>query len=106
MTTRKRKKFKIRKKIKGTADFPRISVFKSLNALSLQVIDDDKGNTICSAINKNGKNIKIAKELGKDLAKKMKEKSILKAKFDKNGYSYHGVIKSLVESIKESGIAI
>jgi large subunit ribosomal protein L18 len=100
------RKFRIRKKVSGTEIRPRLTVFKSLKTLYVQAIDDVAGNTICSALVKNKKNIEAAKELGKLMSDKIKEKSINEVVFDRNGYRFHGVIKILADTIRENGIKL
>ncbi len=106
---RARRKRSIRIKIAGTADRPRLSVHKSLKFISAQLIDDDKGVTLASASSqekgmKSGKNADIASLVGKELAKRAKEKNIEKVVFDRSGYLYHGKIKSLADGAREAGL--
>ena len=106
---RKRRHIRLRKKVKGTSARPRLNVFKSLNYTYVQVIDDDEGCTLVSASTrelnlKSGANISAAKELGKLIAKRAIEKGIKIVVFDRGGYKYHGVIKTLAESAREAGL--
>lgn len=109
-----RKRIRIRKKIRGTAECPRLSVFKSLNHIYAQLIDDDKGNTLVHAstlskeIKEEVKNIKgkipKAKLVGKLLAQKAIEKGITTVVFDRSGYPYHGKVKAIAEGAREGGL--
>ena len=107
---REKRKAHIRKTIKGTGERPRVSVFRSNLHLYAQVIDDVEGKTVCS-VNGNekqfsslGNNKENAKVLGQELAKRMSSKNIKTCVFDRNGYKYHGVIKSLADAMREGGI--
>ncbi|MFN0107621.1 MAG: 50S ribosomal protein L18 [Blastocatellia bacterium] len=102
---------RIRKKVKGTTERPRLAVFRSLNHIYAQVIDDVKGETLCSAssVEKNagvsgGGNIDAAKSIGKLIAERAKEKGINSVVFDRGGYIYHGRVKSLAEAAREAGL--
>jgi large subunit ribosomal protein L18 len=102
---------RIRKKVKGTPERPRLAVFRSLNHVYAQVIDDVNGVTLCSAssVEKsagigNGGNIDAAKSIGKLIAERAKEKGINNVVFDRGGYIYHGRVKSLAEAAREAGL--
>lgn len=104
-----RRKRSIRMKINGTGERPRLTVFKSLKYISAQIIDDERGVTLVSASSqekdmKSGKNAEVAKEVGLMLGKRAKEKNINEVVFDRNGYIYHGKIKSLADGARESGL--
>ena len=111
---RKRKKMHIRKKLSGTADCPRVSVFRSARHIYAQAIDDDVGKTITSvsSLEKDTKekiegytgNKKAASIAGKVFGEKLKKKGVTKIVFDRNGFLYHGRIKSLADAIRETGI--
>lgn len=106
---RERRKRSIRIKISGTQERPRLTVYKSLKYVSAQIIDDTKGITLVSASSqekdfKSGKNVEIAKEIGKVLATRAKEKNINEVVFDRNGYIYHGKVKSLADGAREAGL--
>ena len=102
---------RIRKKVKGTTERPRLAVFRSLNHIYAQVIDDVNGVTLCSAssveksaeVNKGG-NIEAAKSIGKLIAERAKDKGISSVVFDRGGYIYHGRVKSLAEAAREAGL--
>ena len=103
---------RIRKKIVGTAERPRLCVFRSLKNLQAQLIDDESEKTLltCSTLNKELKgtarsNIKGAAALGEQLAKKAKEKGITKVVFDRGGYLYHGCVKAIAEAARKGGLA-
>ncbi len=107
----KRKK-KIRAKIFGSQERPRLSVFRSNKHIFLQLINDAKGTTILSFSDlKIGKKEKIsktesAKIVGKKLAELAKEKKIKEVVFDRGGYKYHGRVKAVAEAVKEEGLKI
>jgi large subunit ribosomal protein L18 len=100
---------RIREKMQGTAERPRLNVYRSLNHIYVQVIDDLKGQTIVSASTlqaklKTGGNISAAKEIGKLVAERAQEKGIKKVVFDRGGYLYHGRIKALADAAREAGL--
>lgn len=105
---------RIRKKIYGTENKPRLSIFRGSRTLFAQVIDDISSKTLIGIATHSkelkgkvkGPNIDGAKELGKIIAEKCKEKGIKEAVFDRGGYKYHGVIKSFAESVRQNGIKI
>ena len=99
---RHRRHKKIRAKIFGTAEVPRLSVFKSNQYIYAQLIDDDKGKTIVSA--KGKLSVKEAEKIGKLIAKKAREKKIEKVVFDRGGYGYHGRVKALAEGARKGGL--
>src|SRR5450432_2497994 len=100
---------RIRRKMVGTAERPRLNVYRSLNHLYVQVIDDQAGVTIVSASTLAGKvkvggNVAAAKEIGKLVAERAQEKGIKKVVFDRGGYLYHGRIKALADAAREAGL--
>jgi len=102
-----RRVIRVRSKIFGAAECPRLAVFKSLKYLSVQAIDDTLGKTLASVQDKEikSKDSKIkAKEIGKLLAKKLLEKKINRAVFDKRCYKYHGIVKEVADGVREGGI--
>ena len=104
---RLRRKKGIRKKIYGVADKPRITVFKSNRYIYAQAIDDDRGHTICASSSLNlklKKTVEDAGKVGEDLGKKLVALKIKKAVFDRNGYVYHGLVKSLADGVRKAGI--
>lgn len=111
---RKKIKFKIRKKINGTAERPRLVVYRSLNEIYGQLIDDIAGKTVLSvsSISKDvsekiksekGK-ISKSKIIGKVIAEKAKNENITEVVFDRNGYLYHGRVKAFAEGAREGGL--
>ena len=111
---RLKNKIRIRKKISGTTDRPRIAVYKSLKQVYAQIIDDAKGETILAASSlskdisneiKTAKNkIEKSKIVGKYLAEKAKEKGIESVVFDRSGYRYHGRVQALADGAREGGL--
>lgn len=103
---REKRKLRVRSKVFGTKDKPRFSVFRSLKHIYAQLIDDRAGKTVAYAQSKDGKGTKSeqAFELGKELAKIAVEKKIKEVVFDRNGYRYHGRVKSLADGAREGGL--
>jgi len=98
---------RIRQKLSGTAERPRLNVFRSLNHIYAQVIDDQNGVTLASACTiklKTGGNVAAAKEIGKTIAELAKEKGVKKVVFDRGGFLYHGRIKALADAAREAGL--
>ena len=104
--TRKRRHNKIRQIVHGTANRPRLSVFKSNRAIYAQLIDDDKGVTLTSASTLKGKNstLEAAKKVGEEIAKSAKGKKITQCVFDRGGYKYQGKVKALADGAREGGL--
>ncbi len=112
-TDRKRRHQRVRRKISGTAECPRLCVYRSLNHIYAQIIDDVKGNTLvaCSTMEKDvkklveGKNkVEQAKIVGNELAKKATAKGIENVVFDRGGYLYTGRVQSLADGAREGGL--
>ena len=113
-TSRDRARIKIRKKISGTPERPRLSVFRSLDNIYAQIIDDTTGNTLVavSSLNKDAKSdvksvkgkINKSKLIGNILAKKALEKDIKQVVFDRGGFRYHGRVKALADGAREGGL--
>lgn len=108
-SARLRKHIRVRKKISGTSETPRLCVYRSNKNIEVQVIDDVKGITLVSSSSEqlkldNGNNIEGAKLVGADIAKKCLEKNIVSVVFDRGGYVYHGRVKALAESARENGL--
>ena len=98
---------RIRAKISGTADMPRLSVFKSNKYISVQLIDDEAGRTLAAFTSKDGKaktQSEQAKEVGIEIAKKAKAIKIDKVVFDRGGYLYTGKIKAVADAAREGGL--
>jgi len=101
---------RIRRKLRGTTERPRLAIFRSLAHIYAQVIDDAEGKTLVSAssVDKttktNGGNVAAAKTIGKLVAQRAKEKGIAKVVFDRGGYRYHGRVKALADAAREAGL--
>ena len=110
VAARNRVRERIRKKISGTSERPRLAVRKSLKHIYAQVIDDASGKTIASASSREkdsgakGANAAAAKAVGALIAKKAKDKGITQVVFDRGGYVYHGNIKALADAARENGL--
>jgi large subunit ribosomal protein L18 len=111
--TRQRIHDRIRKKMIGSPERPRLNVYRSLNHIYAQIIDDTKGVTLASASTaqgdtkgskRTGGNVASAKSIGQQIAQRAKEKGIKKVVFDRGGYLYHGRIKALAEAAREAGL--
>lgn len=101
------RKRRIRAKISGSSDMPRLAIFRSLRNVSVQVINDAEGKTLFAAslMDTKGKNsVDGAKELGKFIAEKCLSNKIETIVFDRSGYKYHGKIKSVAEGAREAGL--
>ena len=107
---RRRRHLRVRRKISGTQERPRLCVYRSNNNLYVQVIDDVAGNTLVSAstldkeIKTKHSNKEAAKEVGALIAKRAKEQKIENVVFDRGGYIYHGVVKELAEAARQGGL--
>src|SRR5579862_6710227 len=102
---------RIRKKMQGTAERPRLNVYRSLNHIYVQVVDDLSGKTLVSASTAEGKkedrssgNVASAKAVGKTIAERAKAKGVTKVVFDRGGYIYHGRVKALADAAREAGL--
>jgi large subunit ribosomal protein L18 len=102
---------RIRNKIAGSAERPRLAVYRSVNHIYAQIIDDAKRSTLVAASTtepawkgRTGGNIAAAKEIGKLIADRAKEKGISRVVFDRGGYIYHGRVRSLAEAAREAGL--
>lgn len=108
VTRRLRIKRSIRNKISGTAERPRLSVFRSNKAIYAQIIDDTTGKTLVAAssakLDDAKPNIETSNRVGKEIAAKALEKGITQVVFDRSGYLYHGKVKSLAEGAREAGL--
>ena len=107
---RNRRHLRVRRKISGTNERPRLCVYKSNSNIYAQIIDDVAGKTLvsCSTLDKDIKtkhaNKEAAKEIGAMIAKKASKKNIKSVVFDRGGYIYHGVVKELAEAAREGGL--
>ena len=100
-------KTRIRGKISGTAERPRMSVFRSNKGIYVQVIDDLTGNTIVAASSKGlqgGTKVEVAAKVGEEIAKRAMEKGVTEVVFDRNGYLFHGRVKSLADAARKGGL--
>ena len=108
--SRQKRHLRVRKHIAGTAERPRLNVFRSLSHVYAQVIDDINGVTIVAASSKDkdfsthGGNIEAAKAVGAAVAKRALEKGITEVVFDRGGYIYHGRVAALAEAAREAGL--
>ena len=107
---RQRRHMRVRRKISGTAERPRLCIYRSNNNIYAQIIDDVAGNTLVAAstldkeIKTKHANKAAAKEVGTLIAKRASDKKIVDVVFDRGGYIYHGVVKELAEAAREGGL--
>jgi len=103
---RLRRRIRVRAKVVGTSERPRLAVFKSNKYLYAQLIDDSKGATIASATSRGakGKNVDQSELIGKLIAEKAKEKKISRVVFDRGGFLYRGKIKAIADSARAAGL--
>lgn len=110
---RARRKRGLQQRIRGTGERPRLTVFRSLKNIYAQIIDDERGVTICEASSKSkdlrggiksGGNIEAAKAIGKVLAERATARNVTLVSFDRNGYRYHGRVKALADAAREGGL--
>ena len=104
---------RVRKKISGTPECPRLAVYRSLKHIYAQIIDDTQGITLVSSSSKvkelgltHGGNVEAAKAVGADLAKKALKAGINQVVFDRGGFLFHGRVEALAEAVKEAGVQI
>jgi large subunit ribosomal protein L18 len=102
---------RIRKKVRGSAERPRLAVFRSVNHIYAQLIDDQSGKTLATASTtekalgvKSGGNVEAAKTIGKTIAERAKAAGISSVVFDRGGYVYHGRVKALIDASREAGL--
>lgn len=105
-----RRKAHIRKRVMGSAERPRLTVYRSLHYLYVQAIDDSQGRTLVAASNRE-KDLRQIKstvagggELGQVIGRRLKEKNIAKVVFDRNGFAYHGVVKAIADGARKAGV--
>jgi large subunit ribosomal protein L18 len=106
---RKRIHTRIRQRVRGAAERPRLAIFRSVNHIYAQVIDDRAGRTLAAAASTEksaggGGNVAGAKQIGKLVAERAKDKGISKVVFDRGGYLYHGRVKALADAAREAGL--
>ncbi len=104
-----RRHARVRTKVSGTSECPRLNVFRSNKNIHAQIIDDSTGTTLVSANSvemklENGGNIEAAKQVGAEIAKRALEKNITEVVFDRGGYVYHGRVQALAEAAREAGL--
>lgn len=108
-----RRRLRIRRKVKGTAERPRLSVHKSLKHLYVQVVDDTTGRTVAfattntkarKAAGKSFANIANGKAIGREIAEKARAVGVVKVVFDRGGYPYHGIVKAIADAAREAGL--
>lgn len=101
---------RIRKKVRGSADRPRLAVYRSLNHIYAQVIDDDNGKTLATAstaekaFTGSGGNVEAAKQVGRTIAERAVAAGVSTVVFDRGGYVYHGRVKALLDATREAGL--
>lgn len=106
---RQRRHMRVRHKVRGTAECPRLSVMISLKQMYAQLIDDESGVTLLSVDSRKfegGNNVEKAAQLGKQLAESAIEKDIKQAVFDRGGFKYAGRVKAIAEAVREAGVSI
>jgi len=107
---RQKRHLRVRNHISGTAERPRLNVYRSLANIYAQIIDDEKGVTLVSASTQDkgfenyGGNVEAAKAIGTEIAKRALEKGINEVVFDRGGYVYHGRVAALAEAAREAGL--
>lgn len=107
---REKRKVHVRKTIEGSAEKPRMTVFKSNRFIYVQVIDDSVGHTVASAsslepaLKEIRRNVEGAARLGEEIGRRLKERNVQTVVFDRNGYKYHGIVKAIADGARKSGI--
>ncbi len=103
---RLRRKQRVRSKISGTAQRPRLSIFRSSSSIYAQLIDDESGKTLAASsdLKEKGTKTDTAKKVWEDIAKKAKDLKVKTVVFDRGGFSYHGRVKALADSAREAGL--
>ena len=110
LTRREKIKYSVRKRVSGTPESPRLTVFRSNKQIYVQVIDDVNSKTLVAAssrqlkVNEKQNKIEVAKQVGKEIAEKAKSAGLTSVIFDRNGYLYHGRVKALAEAARENGL--
>ena len=113
---RQRIKYRIRRRVNGTVERPRLTIFRSVSHMYVQVVDDASGKTIASASTvepsvkgalakkATGGNVEGAKAIGKTIAERLIEKGVTRVVFDRNGFLYHGRVKAVADAAREAGL--
>ena len=113
LVTRGRIQARIRRRVRGGGEAPRLNVFRSSRHMYAQLVDDNHGHTLVAVSSldkelrermKGGANVAAAKEIGKALAQRAKERGISRVVFDRGGYAYHGRVKALADAAREAGL--
>ena len=113
LTLREKRARRVRRKVRGTPDTPRLSVYRSLKNIYVQLVDDEKGVSLVGLSSAGpelrertieGGKVAVAKEVGKLVAEKAKERGITRVVFDRSGYLYHGRVKAVAEGAREGGL--
>jgi len=111
--SRRRIRYRVRRKLHGTATRPRLAVFRSLKNIYVQAIDDDTGRTLAATSTldkeirgktKNGGNVEAAKEVGRGIAERLKQAGVENVVFDRGGFLFHGRVKALADAAREGGL--
>ena len=107
--SRVRRHARVRRKVSGTSECPRLCVYRSNKNIEAQIIDDVKGVTVAASSSmtlklENGSNVEAAVAVGKDVAEKAKAAGVAKVVFDRSGYIYHGRVKALADAAREAGL--
>src|SRR5699024_4881740 len=110
-SARKKRHYRVRRRVTGTQERPRLNVYRSNKHIYAQLIDDETGTTLASASTaekdtsiENTSSIEAAKQVGENISKKAQEAGIQSAVFDRGGYKYHGRVKALAEAAREEGL--
>ena len=108
---RSRRKMRVRKKVRGDVDRPRLTVFRSHRHIYAQLIDDAQGRTLCSSSSRilcgaYGGTVEHAKQVGGDLAEKAKSLDVKKVRFDRGPYRFHGRVQALADAVREKGLEL
>ena len=108
---RRRIRYRVRKKVRGTASRPRVAVFRSHRHIYAQAIDDESGRTLASASSQGkefsqGGNVDAARQVGTKLAEKLKGAGVATVVLDRGGFIYHGRVKALAEAVREGGLKL
>lgn len=107
-----RRKLRIRQRVSGTAERPRLTVYKSNRYTYVQVVDDLRGHTLMAASNREralrdiDNSVAGAARLGAAVGERLRERQITEVVFDRNGYAYHGIVRSLADAVRKAGITL
>jgi large subunit ribosomal protein L18 len=106
---RQNRAYRVRRRVRGTTERPRITIHRTNMHIYAQMIDDESGRTLCEASSVSlklpyGGNVEAAKKVGEELGRKAKESNVEAAGFDRGGYRYHGRVKALADGVREAGV--